>query len=340
MLFIFHTACTAAPKSKADGPEILSTINGLDTFGSKRISAVEISKLYGSAINEWAIAGKNQKPEYGELKKKIETAIKNQFGFAYVNLSLIMYFAPNPSDYVTVDVVEPQDAPKRMAFLPQPKGQFKDPDGLIALWDQYLQLGFELQHAGQFEYPQTCPAWHCIYGFENLKLAPFLEKFKKLVPPNEKKLVRILKEDARPQFRGNAAFLLAHIKNGPAVVKYVLRSVRDPAEVVRNNSVRVLSNIAMKHPEIEIPIEPILQVLNFPATTDRNKAGYTLVCLSQKQKNKKIILQSAGPILLDMLKLQQPNNHDPAYAIFKNISGQNFGERDYDAWEKWLQEQP
>lgn len=328
-LVFLNTACATAPKA-------YTTMNGFDTFGSKRISATEISKQYGAQIDEWVAAGKNQRLEYGELKKVIESAIKNQFGFAYVNLSLITYFAPHPGDYVTVDVVEPQDAAKRMSFLPEPKGQFDDPDGLIALWEQYLQLAFEIQRAGQFEYPKTCPAWHCTHGFENPKLAPFLEKFSKFVPSNEKKLARILREDARPQFRGNAAFLLAHIKSGQAVVKYVLGSIRDSSELVRNNAVRVLSDIAMKHPEIEIPVEPILQALNFPATTDRNKAGYTLVSPSQKEKNKKAIIQSVGQILLDMLKLQQPNNHDPAYAILKNISGQNFGERDYEAWEKWL----
>lgn len=332
VLIFLNTACTTAPKAH-------TTVYGFDTFGSKRISALELSKQYGLQIDDWVVAGKNQKPEYGELKKGIETSIKNQFGFVYVNLSLITYFAPHPGDYITVDVVEPADAKKRMAFVPEPKGHFEDPDGLIALWDQYLQLGFELQHAGQFEYPKTCPAWHCTHGFENPKLAQFLEKFNKFVPPNENKLARILKEDARPQFRGNAAFLLAHIQNGQSVVKYVLGSVRDSSELVRNNAIRVLSDISMKHPEIEIPVEPILQVLSFPATTDRNKAGYTLVWLSQKEKNKKIITQSVGPILLDMLKLQQPNNHDPAYAILKNLSGQNFDERDYSAWEKWIQVQ-
>lgn len=313
-----------------------ATLNGLDTFGSKRISATEVSRQYGSKIEEWVLAGKHGRPEFIQLKNEIETSIKNQFVFAYVNLSLITYFQPNPGDYVTVDVVEPENVAERMAFLPEPKGQFEDPDGLIALWDQYLQLAFELQRSGLFEYPKSCPAWHCTHGFENPKLAPFLEKFSKLVPKNEKKLARILKKDTRPQFRGNAAFLLAHIQSGPSVVNYVLGSVRDSSELVRNNAVRVLSDISWRHPELDIPVEPVLQVLKFPSTTDRNKAGYTLVYLSKKEKNKKAIIKSVGPILLEMLKLKQPNNHDPAYQILKNVSGEKFDERDYEAWTSWL----
>jgi len=37
-----------------------------------------------------------------------------------------------------------------------------------------------------------------------------------------------------------------------------------------------------------------------------------------------------------MLRLEQPNNHDYAYKILKAISGQELGERDYAAWESWL----
>ncbi len=332
VLMVLNTACATTPKAHA-------VVKGLDTFGSRRISANEVSQQYGSKINDWVLASKNQKSEYQALKNEIETAIKNHYGFAFVDLSLITYFAPYSGDYLTVDVVEPEDVAKRMAFLPEPKGKFEDPDGLIAFWDQYLNLAFELQRSGQFEYPKSCPAWHCTHGFENPKLAPFLDKFNQLIPPNEKKLARILKEDSRPQFRGNAAFLLAHIKNGKSVIKYVLGSVTDSSELVRNNTVRVLSEIALKHPEMEIPVEPILQVLNFPAATDRNKAGYTLASLSLKEKNKKIILHKAGIILLAMLRLEQPNNHDPAYSILKNISGENFGDRDYGAWEKWVGQQ-
>jgi hypothetical protein len=331
-LMLFSLACATSSKSQA-------LLTSLDIFGSKRISADDVSVVYGAKINDFVVASKTQSSAYPTLKSEIESDIKNKYGFAYVQLSLITYFDPNSGDYVTIDVVEPADAAKRMDFLPEPTGKFEDPDGLIALWDQYQKLGFELLFAGQFDYPKACLAWHCIHGFEHPKLAPFLEKFNRLVPTNEKKLVRILKEDARPQYRGNAAFLLAHIKSGPSVIQYTLGSVEDSSELVRNNVVRVLSEIASKHPELEIPVMPILKVLNFPAATDRNKAGYTLVGLSLKEKNKKLIAKQSGSVLLEMLRLQQPNNHDPAYAVLKNISGKNFGDRDYLAWETWLEKQ-
>ncbi len=329
VLFLVSIGCTTIPKTE-------HVLDGLDTFGSKRISTADISRQYGSKINDWVLATKKQRSESHTLKKQIETSIIGQYGFAFVNLSLITYFAPNPGNYVTVDIVEPADVNRRMAFLPEPQGHFEDPAGLIALWDEYLKLAFELQFAGKIEHPKTCPVWHCTHGFENPRLAPFLEKFNQLVPLHESNLSQILKEDKRPQFRANAAFLLAHIKNGQSLRNYVLGAVSDSSELVRNNAVRVLLDLALRHPALDVPIEPILKVLNYPTTTDRNKAANTLVPLSLKEENKGLIKDEVGRILLEMLKLKQPNNHDPAYAILKNISGLSYGEHDHQAWEGWL----
>lgn len=328
-LFVSLVGCISPKKQ-------YSAISGLDTFGSKRLTMRGISSQYGDEINNMVLAMKSQRPEFAEKKKKLEAAIKNQYGLAFVHLSHVMYFSPQSGDYVTVDVVEPEDVNKRMKFLPEPRNYFQDPDGLIDLWDQYLQLAFDLQRAEDYQKHTSCPAWHCTHGFEHPKLRPFLDQFQKLVPINEKKLVQILKNDSRSWYRANAAFLLAHAKNGKDIVSYLLPSVHDSADVVRNNATRVLSEIASKHPEIDISLPPILKAMNYPMTTDRNKAAYVLVSLSAKEKNRKAIIESSGETLIEMLKLEQPNNRQPAYEILKNISGQNYSDTDYKSWAKWL----
>lgn len=319
--------------------ELRAQLAGLDTFGSKRISAFLIEQEYGAQLSQLVQASINGDDSYPQIKTQLEAAIKGQYNFADVSASLIRYFSPLSGLYLTIDVVEPADVQARMAFLPAPQGKFDDPDGLMALWGQYLKLSFELQSAGKFEYPKSCPAWHCTNGFEHPRLAPFLEKFDRLALLHEKRLLAILREDARAHFRANAAFALAHLKNGEALVRDLLPAVQDSSSEVRNNVVRVLAEIATKHPDLEIPVEPILQVLNYPTATDRNKAGAVLAGLSLKRENKRAILKSGGRILIAMLKLQQPNNHDYAFIILKNISGKNFGERDYEAWQGWLDQQ-
>lgn len=322
-------ACASNQKSYSD-------LNGLDTFGSNRISASDLENKYSVQISELLKARKDNFDRYIELKQKIESDIKDYYKFAYVELSFITYFKPRSGDYLTIDVVEPHDTSKRMNFLTTPYDEFADPDGLIALWDEYLNLGFEIVSSGKFEYPKTCPAWHCTHGFEHPRLQPFLEKFNSMVPKNEAKLVEILQKDKRAKYRGNAAYLLAHIKSGRQLVKHLIPQIRDSSSLVRNNVVRVFTDLASKHPEIEMPIEPFLQALQFPTTTDRNKAAYTLVPLSRKKRNKRLIVDRAGSTLIEMLKLQQPNNHEPAYEILKNISGEKYEARDYQSWQSWL----
>jgi hypothetical protein len=84
-----------------------------------------------------------------------------------------------------------------------------------------------------------------------------------------------------------------------------------------------------------VPIEPALEALDFPETTDRNKALAMIDGLADHPEHRAAIL-AHGPVLIALLRLEQPNNHDYAFSILKKISGQTFGERDYVAWEKWL----
>ncbi|MGD1950154.1 MAG: hypothetical protein ACFB14_10975 [Leptolyngbyaceae cyanobacterium] len=88
-----------------------------------------------------------------------------------------------------------------------------------------------------------------------------------------------------------------------------------------------------------MPIESIIEALQYPATTDRNKASWRLLELAKQDRYHQLIIEQAVPVLLEMLKLQQPNNHDPAYATLKVISGEQYGARDYAAWEEWAIQQ-
>jgi hypothetical protein len=51
------------------------------------------------------------------------------------------------------------------------------------------------------------------------------------------------------------------------------------------------------------------------------------------------VIKQAGPTLIKLLELEQPNNHDFVYSILKQVSGKDLGERDIAAWQRWLAEQ-
>jgi HEAT repeat protein len=154
----------------------------------------------------------------------------------------------------------------------------------------------------------------------------------------KEKLVEILKGDKNPSNRASAAYLLAHVKNGEDLVQILLPSIYDDSYLVRNNVMRVLSEIGMKHPEIDIPLSLILQAVNFPNVTDRNKSLAILYSLAKRPEMKERIVLQVGNILVELLKLKQPNNHESAWAILKELSGKDFDEYNYGVWSNWVNE--
>jgi hypothetical protein len=157
-----------------------------------------------------------------------------------------------------------------------------------------------------------CPAFHCFGDPAHAALRARATKFAERVPHRHDELVAILREDGRDDWRAAAAFLLAYTR----------------------------AHIAMHHPEIAIPLDPILEALEFPTTTDRNKAAAILSGVVKRSAVspavRHLVVERAGDTLFAMLQLSQPNNHDFAYEILKAVSGESYGERDHAAWEAWL----
>jgi hypothetical protein len=132
-------------------------------------------------------------------------------------------------------------------------------------------------------------------------------------------LFRILKDDRDAGQRGAAAYLLAHIEDPDELVRGLAPSVRDPSSYVRNDVMRVLAHLSQFHPKVAIPLAPILKAIDYPDTTDRNKALYVLDGLAARPGNAEVIRREALPTLRKLAALQQPNNRDPARSILKKI---------------------
>jgi len=56
------------------------------------------------------------------------------------------------------------------------------------------------------------------------------------------------------------------------------RRVDDPGALARNDATRMLADVARHHPEVAVPLEPVLHALNGPTTADRNK-GVAVVAM-------------------------------------------------------------
>jgi hypothetical protein len=322
-------------------PSQETPLKGIDVFGTTQVTAEQVQQRFGDDIKSLVRAmSTHDDQKFGDLYSKVTGGIQAMGNFASVGISPVTYFDKGKYCYVTIDIVDEKDSQRRMAFLPAPSRHFKDPDGLLAAWREYEETVFELMDKGELPTNKVpCPAFHCVGGFEHPRLKKYEEIFKSRVPKNKETLKAILRGDEQDTHRADAAFLLAHITDPRELIEAILPSIKDPNATVRNNVMRVLSQVAEERRYVAIPLDPLLQALDFPGTTDRNKSLATIDALASRPDNKNILVREAGPKLIEILKLLQPNNHDFAYAILKKISGKDFGERNYEAWGQWFHSQ-
>lgn len=319
------------------------TVATVDIYGTNKLSASQVKSQFKNEIHDIAdcmqhgsLSNSNTATQFSKAVNKMTSAIKANGGYAYVGLSPIMY-PHDPITHITIDIIEKGDKPRLSYFLPKPKQNISDSHQLIKNWLAYQKIGFNIVFQDkQFPAYHNCPAYHCLFGFDH----PLLQKYKTTFNQAEKyktELVSVLRHDKSDEKRAAAVYILAHIEDSNELVKLLIPSINDASSLVRNNAMRVLGMVLEHKKDIDIPVSKIVKALDFPSTTDRNKALYILSGLAEKTENIKYIKSQAGSYLIATLKLEQPNNHDISYAILKKISGKNYSDRDYKAWEVWLQ---
>ncbi len=331
------------PQFTKNGQPAKPYIASLDTYGSAKINESIIRKLLGKQLDRWLEKGLSNDETAPDLEAKLKDKVMKKFGFPYADWSVVQYFQPGDmAIHVTLDVVEKGDVAKRMPFLDAPKGQFADPDNLIKLWREYENLALDLVEKGQLEPDiNQCAALHCPFGHKHPKLKKYESIFVEGAKKNEQVLAEIQKSDAHGENRAAACYLLAYLKDGNRVVSYEVGRVRDPDDLVRNNSLRVLGDIAEFHPEFVIPIGPVVQAIHFPRVSDRSKALYVAFQLVGSTKDsKEQVMKDAVPDLLQMIQSKQPDHRDLSYGILRKISGKDFAITDVRSWTNWFSKLP
>lgn len=306
----------------------------VDVYGTNLLSANRLIQQYRQELAEIADA-----TQHGTLAplavNKITNGVKAKGDFDYVAVSPVFY-QNDHIIHITVDVVEHQDKQRLSHFQPAPKGSIADPNHLVARWREYEKTGFIIAFKEKrLPHATHCPAHHCLFGFDH----PDLKKYKNTFDSAERYKARLLdmaRYDKDDKNRAAAVFILAHTHHPGELVNALLPSLHDSSALVRNNAMRVIGAILMQNKTIPTPINEICTALNYPSTTDRNKALFITLTLIDNPNVAAYIKQHAGQHLINMLKLEQPNNHDFSFLILKKMSGKQYGERDYDAWEKWL----
>lgn len=319
----------------------------IDVYKTDQLSVKDIKKKFGKELTSILELldpsikknmDTNTKTEtLKKLREKVVNGIYSMGDFSYVDLSPITY-PHNKKVYLTIDIVDKKDKGRLTHFLQKPNAEIPDPDGLIQKWLEYEKIGFAVLLSGKGTNTQKskeCPFHYCPFGFAHKELNKYKDIFKHLVKKNKQELVLILRNDQEEFKRASAALLLAHLENHNEIINLLEPSMFDSSYRVRNNAMHIIGSILLKHKTKDFSIKKALLALDFPTEADRSKALKLITALIKKDTYSDYTKRYAAHLLIDHLKLSQPNLHEPAYKILKKISGKNFGERDYLSWEQW-----
>ncbi len=276
-----------------------------------------------------------------KIEERLTKRIKQIDNFTDVKLSAV-YYPVGKNYFVTLDIVKAGDvyrAPRKTRIFQTTKMvPNKETKNLFSVWDAYEQKKMKLIRENKFNYKKnSCPTTHCIWGFDDEELKNTLPKLQEGIVKNKKELFNLVKYSAKESVRAKAILILANDNNYQELARFLVDFIDDPSDLVRNNVMRVLGAIIAKHKVDNLKIERIIQELNFPFVTDRNKAAYILIGIVKSDPDTHAqVINQAGQTLIELLKLNQPNNHDWAYEILKELSHKDYNERDYKSWSKWI----
>jgi hypothetical protein len=315
-------------------------LGNMDVFGVAPESIVELERCFGAAAREYGVAASTpgQGPRARELEAKLEQRIKEAGGFEAVEISAVHYSSPIIPSGLTFNITLASKKPA-IEFLPAPKDDVPDPDGLLSSWREYEKIGSVLDYAGQIAEPPPCPAHHCLYGFDHPKLRPYGDKFTQKVPADRTELIRVLRTEKNDKDRASAAYLLAHLPDARDVLETLLPQLRDPSPNVRNSVMRVVALMAEHGEARSISLEPILPFLASPSLTDRNKAVSIVAALADDKSRQELLIHRAGCDLVRLMETKQPNQNQFAHIALMKLRGKDLGASDPGAWREWLKSQ-
>jgi hypothetical protein len=304
----------------------------ITAFGTDQISASQIQEAYGTELDELLKLYDDNRKEYEVQKQVLEAKLNERGSYAYINLQYFKSYA-NSISFI-IDFVELADSAARLNFKPTPTRSLADPENLITQWRAYAKLSFTLFKNGEIN-DMECPVIHCTWSFNHPELKPFLDYFSTYAPKHKNELTTILLEANAIKYRAAAAFLLVHAEMPvQELVDLEMAAINDPSSSVRNNCLRVLYYAVRADNQITIDIDKIVEALDYPSFTDRNKAlvilrSIPLNNLSTSQLSRLI------PILLEILEKKDAHNYRNAHLVIKKISQMEYSADDLSNWHEW-----
>jgi hypothetical protein len=302
----------------------------LTAFGTELVSKELIVNDYRHELNELFGLYNSNREAYTLKKVDLENKLFKHAGFSYVDIQMFKSYSDSYS--FIIDFVEEKDKAERLNYRKMNTKHFDDPDNLITKWQEYQRLSFKLFKDGEIN-DYRCPVIHCLWAFNHPKLDPYLGFINEYALKNKEQLIKILNSCDSASYRATAPFLLAHsqLKNED-LLHALMPSIKDPDKDVRNNSMRVIYYILRTYPEIKFNVSELIDALDFPSFTDRNKAlvilrSIPLDDLSKEEKSKLVA------ILIEILEKKDAHNYKNAYLVIKKFSKKEYAIDDIENWK-------
>jgi hypothetical protein len=329
--------------------QVPTVLGGVDVYRSASVTTEWLEREHGELLKLLLDAVQhNRFEELGPRLAELRSSLDRAGDFVYRDFGFTTSFEADTNRvFLMFDLVERGDSARRLGGLrPAPSGSVEATRAAVAEWQRYERHAIALVQARQLS-PQvtTCPAHHCLLGFDHPELAAFAASFDAHAMHLTDALMETVREDADEDNRAAALFVLGHVENADALLAAATYALDDPAGGVRNNALRVLAQLAgalsgepsaAPRAPLGLPVDRVLRALDDPASSVRNKAAIIAAHLAADPAHRASVLEH-GDTLLRLLRLRQLNNHEPAYAALRALSGKAFGARDYAAWERWLE---
>ena len=321
--FFLLLSVPSATQEKPAPPEKAApyTLSGVDIFGNSRTPESEILVILG--VQEGAAITP-------EMVTRLDGRLRDSGKFAYSKVSSAAF--GDRKSYLTVDVVE-KGAEGRFKLKEAPAGTVEVPGEVLDWVRRYEKASFQmfqirpkgLKDINEGHYLDSDPG-----------LREYEEKMLDMVSAHYEVLVRALREDKDPEKRASCATLLGWAKDKKAVILPLEEALKDPEVQVRANAARSLIPIAYlsAHSGIPFPLDPVLEQLHYPTSSDRNKAVALLLHLAGNAENHAAIRDRAGDVLVQIVGAKQPAQREHSLTLLAMVSGQNYG-RDPEKWKAW-----
>jgi len=289
----------------------LPKIGIIDYFGIKKASRERVEKALGVKVGDPLPKSKGEVELQIELVNNVVRASLEAVccadGLAILYVGIQEKGAP---------VFEYREAPTDETI--------KLPEPLVDTWNRFME---QLQIAVR----EDKAAEDLTNGHSLMQFAPAREeqlKFAELVDANLPLIRSVLRKSVDETERAIAAFTIAYSTKKATVIDDLQYAIQDPDDGVRNNAMRSLASLsvlAKLKPELElkIPATWFVEQMNSIVWTDRNKAAYALVPITEDRNAATLAMlkERALDSMVDMARWKSPGHALQGFILLARTAG-------------------